>query len=208
MTIYRQPQHSYWAGFYIRFWLKGLSGLRIWMLLDWQASVVLQTNLKVQTSLRLVNFNFVVIDVLAMLHGAVHWQKGGTVADLIDGVKNFTLRYLHFPDIYLIFARYHICSIKSNTRAAKVNSFTHGYNLFRQSPLLSKDDSLSCAKSKVQLKEQIPAGLVDIDLTQTTHRASGEGRGPSSTPLYHFHPLMNINTIIYNFPREMAMIYF
>ena len=77
-----------------------------------------------------------------MLHGAVHWQKGRTVADLIDGVKNFTLKYLHFSD-----------------------------NLFRQSPLLSKDDSLSCAKFKVQLKEQISAGHVHIGLTEKNRLA-------------------------------------
>ena len=106
-----------------------------------------------------------------MLHGAVHWQKGRTVADLIDGVKNFTLKYLHFSDIYLIFDRYHNYSIKSNTRGAKINSFTHGYNLFRQSPLLSKDDSLSCAKFKVQLKEQISAGHVHIGLTEKNRLA-------------------------------------
>ena len=55
---------------------------------------VLQTKLKVDTSLRLVNFNVVVIDGLGMLHCAAHLSKGGTVADLIDGVKNFILKYL------------------------------------------------------------------------------------------------------------------
>ena len=44
---------------------------------------------------------------LGMLHSAVHWQKGGTVADMIDGVKNFILKYLHFAYVYLIFDRYY-----------------------------------------------------------------------------------------------------
>ena len=45
-------------------------------------------------------------------------------------------------------------------------SFTHGHYLFRQSPLSSKGYTLSCTKSKVQLIEQISAGLVDIGLTE------------------------------------------
>ena len=69
-----------------------------------------------------------------MLHGAVHWPKGGTAADLIDGVNNFILKCFHFADVYLIFDRYYNYSIKSNTRAARVMNFTCGHNLFHQSP--------------------------------------------------------------------------
>ena len=57
---------------------------------------MLQTKLEVETLLRLVNFNVAVTDGLGMLHGAVHWPKRGTVADLIDGVKNFIMKYLDF----------------------------------------------------------------------------------------------------------------
>ena len=77
-------------------------------------------------------------------------QKNGTVADLIDGVKNFILKYLNFADVYLIFNRYYNYSIKSNIRSARVKSFTRSHNLFRQSPRPSKDDTLSCKKSKLQ----------------------------------------------------------
>ena len=42
--------------------------------------------------------------------------------------------------------------------------------------------------------------------TPTTHRTSGEGRAPSFIPLYHFHPLKNIQTLICTFACEM--IYF
>ena len=100
-------------------------------------------------------------------YSAVHWPKGGTVADLIDGVKSLILKYLHFADVYLIFKRYHNYNIKSNTRAVRFKSLTRGHNLFRQSPLPSKDDTLSCTKSKVQLIEKIStAGLVDIGLKE------------------------------------------
>ena len=38
----------------------------------------------------------------------------------------------------------------------------------------------------------------------TIHRTAGEGRGPSFIPLYHFHPLTNIETFICNFACEMT----
>ena len=47
-----------------------------------------------------------------------------------------------------------------------------------------------------------------LSRTLTTHRTAWEGRGPSFIPLYHFHPLTNIQTIICNFAREMAITYF
>ena len=42
----------------------------------------------------------------------------------------------------------------------------------------------------------------------TIHRAAGEGRGPSFIPLYHFHPLTNIETFICNFACEMTITIF
>ena len=47
-----------------------------------------------------------------------------------------------------------------------------------------------------------------LSQTLTTHRTAGEGRGPSFTPLYHFHPLTNIQTFICNFVCEMTITYF
>ena len=43
--------------------------------------------------------------------------------------------------------------------------------------------------------------------TLTIHRTAGKGRGPS-IPLYHFHPLTNIETFICNFACEMTIKYF
>ena len=41
----------------------------------------------------------------------------------------------------------------------------------------------------------------------TTHRTAGELKGPSFIPLYHFHPLMNIQIYICNFACEMTTIF-
>ena len=47
-----------------------------------------------------------------------------------------------------------------------------------------------------------------LSRTLTTHRTAREGRGSFSIPLYHFHPLTNIQTFISNFACEMTMTYF
>ena len=47
-----------------------------------------------------------------------------------------------------------------------------------------------------------------LSRTRTTHRTAGEGRGPSFTPFFHFHPLTNIQTFICNFACEMTITYF
>ena len=47
-----------------------------------------------------------------------------------------------------------------------------------------------------------------LSQTLATHRTAGEGRGPSINPLYHFHPLTNIQTFICNFACEMTITYF
>ena len=47
-----------------------------------------------------------------------------------------------------------------------------------------------------------------LSRTLTTHRTAGEGRGPSFIPLYHSHPLTNIQTYICNFACEMTITYF
>ena len=45
-----------------------------------------------------------------------------------------------------------------------------------------------------------------LSQTLTIHRTAGEVRGPSFIPLYHFHPLTNIETLICNFACEMNII--
>ena len=47
-----------------------------------------------------------------------------------------------------------------------------------------------------------------LSRTLTIHRTAGEGKGPSFIPLYHFHPLTNIQTFICNFACEMTITYF
>ena len=47
-----------------------------------------------------------------------------------------------------------------------------------------------------------------LSRTLTTHRTAGEGRGSSFIPLYHSHPLTNIQTFICNFACEITITYF
>ena len=46
-----------------------------------------------------------------------------------------------------------------------------------------------------------------LSRTLTTHRTAGEG-GTIFIPLYHFHPLTNIQAFICNFACEMTITYF
>ena len=47
-----------------------------------------------------------------------------------------------------------------------------------------------------------------LSQTLTIHRTAEEGRGPSFILLYHFYPLMKIETCICNFSCEMTIMYF
>ena len=47
-----------------------------------------------------------------------------------------------------------------------------------------------------------------LSRTLTIHRTAREGRGPSFIPLYHFHPLTNIEIFICNLACEMTITYF
>ena len=47
-----------------------------------------------------------------------------------------------------------------------------------------------------------------LSRTLPSHRTAREGTGPSFIPLYHFHPLTNIQTFICNFVCEMTITYF
>ena len=47
-----------------------------------------------------------------------------------------------------------------------------------------------------------------LSQTLTNHGTTGEGRGPSFIPHYHFHPLTNIKTVIFNFGCEITITYF
>ena len=44
--------------------------------------------------------------------------------------------------------------------------------------------------------------------TLTIHGTAGERRGPSFISFYHFHPLTNIETFIWNFASEITITYF
>ena len=51
--------------------------------------------------------------------------------------------------------------------------------------------------------------LSGFSFTDTDNSQDSKGReGPSFIPLYHFHPLTNIETFICNFASEMTITYF
>ena len=65
--------------------------------------------------------------------------------------------------------------------------------------------------AKNETNDKVFFFLSGFSFTDTDNSQEGkerEGRGPSSIPLYHFHALTNIQTLICNFAREMTITYF
>ena len=85
--------------------------------------------------------------------------------------------------------------------------------VFRKRQLKETLDKNVTLDRKTQLSLVI--GILDFFFYQdflsralATHRTAGEGSRPSFIPLYHFHPLTNIQAFTCNFAREMTITYF
>ena len=122
---------------------------------------VLKNSLKAEVSLRNVSPDAVLIDGCAMLHGALHWPKGGKVQDLLTAVRKYILKMLEQLDTYLIFDRYKDFSIKSDTRQGRLEQFRCSHSLQKSSPLPAKEVALRVIKTKQQLIEMVKADLMD-----------------------------------------------
>ena len=72
--------------------------------------------------------------------------------------------------------------------------------------IISRNESLAEYEKKKKVFFFIYQGF--LSQTMTTHRTAGEGRGPFFIPLYHFHPLTNIQKFMCNFAREINIPYF
>ena len=70
--------------------------------------------MKVEQSSQGVYPTSILIDGGGLLH-KVHWPTGGAVKDLIDGIERYIRKLIPCSDVYIIFDRYKVDSIK-NTR--------------------------------------------------------------------------------------------
>ena len=102
-------------------------------------------------------------------------------------ITNYDLRRLQMSHSYGVF----------------IVKFKQISNFFLLFSLLTLNKYLSAGKSLFFFFYQ---GFLSRALT--THRTAGEGKGPSFIPLYHSHPLTNIQTFICNFACEMTITYF
>ena len=116
------------------------------------------------TSIYLVARNIVpdaiIIDGCAMLHSAIQWPKGGTVNNLLAGVRSYIKKKLTRSDVYLLYDRYKEFSIKSDTRQERSDQFRCSHTLKNSSPLPSKEITLRDTKTKVQIIEMVEANLM------------------------------------------------
>ena len=85
-----------------------------------QNKAQLKLELKVEVSTRNIVADAVFIDGCAMLHSAIYWPKGGTVQDLLNGVRKYTENHLRSADVYLLFDKYKQYSIIYDTRAERL----------------------------------------------------------------------------------------
>ena len=125
----------------------------------------LKLDLKVEVSTRNVVADAVFIDGCAMLHAAIYWPKGGTVQDLLNGVRNYIQKFLDDVDVYLLFDKYRQFSIKSDTRAERLGRIRRAFTLSAGSPLPSKDVTMKTTATKVQLIALIANDLLSFFLS-------------------------------------------
>ena len=96
-----------------------------------------------------------------MLYSAVHWPKEGLVQEFIDGVTSYIFKILRASDIYLAFDRYVGSSIKSATRLQRIGNIKRSHKITMETPLPTKETSLSSNKTKESLIELIAGELIN-----------------------------------------------
>ena len=112
----------------------------------------LKKDLKFEVSTRNVVYNAIFIDGCA-----IHWPKGGTVQELLKGIRNYIWKFLSAADVYLVFDRYKEFSIKSDTRAERLGKLRRTYNL----AIPSKYITMNTTATKVQLIRVITEYLLN-----------------------------------------------
>ena len=70
----------------------------------------------------------ILIDGGGLLH-KLHWLTGGAVKDLIDGIERYIRKLIPCSDVYIIFDRYKVNSIKSD---ARIGTFQRTHQLTLQ----------------------------------------------------------------------------
>ena len=114
--------------------------------------------MKVEESLPGVYPTSILIDGGGLLH-KVHWSTGGSVKDLIDGIERYTRKLIPCSDVYIIFDRYKVDSIKSGTRDARIGLFQRTHQLTLQRELPSKEICMASSKTKGIFTEIISGEL-------------------------------------------------
>ena len=137
-------------------------------------------------------------------------------SDKINGTKNDLFFLSRAPTHHsFIFSSRLLCALKHKVRLSKSLCkifyfwfpfvFTKVY-IFVQKKYMDSLTLNVIISFKIIITDFFYQGFLSQALT--IHRTAGEGRGPSFTPLYHFHPLTNIETFICNFACEMTITYF
>ena len=143
---------------------------------------VLKTTLEVETSTCSIPApDTLVIDGSAIFW-TLAWPKEGTVTDLMELMYDYIESKLISQDVYFVFDRYFLYSIKGSTRENRVENRTNHQYFSLSAPLPPRDKPLSSSLNKKQLIDLIVA-FVSERIALRKHRNSLILTGSDETPI-------------------------
>ena len=120
----------------------------------------IKNKLKIEVSKRNSTIDVIIADRCAALYH-IHWPKDEKVQDFVDSFVLYTADLLQSAAVYLIFDRYRDYSIKGQKRLKQLGQHLRSHVLTLDTPLTSKEMTLKCTRTKIQLINIICNGLLD-----------------------------------------------
>ena len=114
----------------------------------------LKNDLQVDVSKRNLESEAVIVDGNAILW-TCHWPPKGNVEDLTDIFYHYVRKLLSVRDVYLVFDRYRVFSIKGTTRAERAKNMAFRHNFSMKTIVPDREKALASTSNKIQLIEII-----------------------------------------------------
>ena len=147
-----------------------------------KAKSVLKTTLAVETSSRChPEPDTLVIDGSAIFW-TLEWPKQGTVTDLMESMYEYIETKLIYQDVYFVFDRYYLYSIKGSTRQNRIQNIANHQYFFLSAPLPPREKALSSSSNKKQLIDLI-VGFVSEKIADKKLHNSLVITGSENTPI-------------------------
>ena len=155
----------------------------------------LMTNLKAETSERLIESHDAVFINASAVLWTIHWPENGKVIDYITNVKNYLSKILQLHDVYMIFDRYYEYSPKDSTRTGRYANSTSRHQLTFETVLPPQKTLLGNIRNKVQLIELVVQSLANdsqfAEVSTRTHKLVVTGQHETPVEISHGGVVMN-----------------